>query len=171
MSLRRSASIEVSPGVVASYVHNSVKPGLGKIAVLVALKSEGDADKLAALGRQVAMHVAAANPQALSVDELDPAVVDKERDILSEQALASGKPPEIVEKMVEGRLRKFYEEVVLLNQVYVIDGESKVGKVVEAAAKDIGAPVELTGFVRFALGEGIERGEDDFASEVAQLAG
>jgi elongation factor Ts len=171
MSLRRTAALSVSPGVVASYVHNAVKPGLGKIAVLVALKSEGDAGKLGELGRQIAMHVAAASPQALKVEELDKTAVAKERDILSEQALASGKPPEIVEKMVEGRLRKFYEEVVLLDQVYVIDGESKVGKVVEAAAKDIGAPVEVTGFVRFALGEGIERGEGDFASEVAQLAG
>lgn len=171
MSLRRTAALNVEPGVVASYVHNSVSAGLGKIAVLVALKSDAPAEKLAELGRQIAMHVAAANPQALDVSDLDPTVVEKERNILSEQALASGKPAEIVDKMVEGRLRKFYEEVVLLNQVYVIDGESKVGKVVEAAAKDLGTPVEVTGFARFALGEGIERGEDDFASEVAQLAG
>lgn len=171
MSLRRTAVLNVSPGIIASYVHNAVKPGLGKIGVLVALKSEGDATKLNELGRQIAMHVAAASPRSLKVDDLDKALVDKERDFLSEQALASGKPAEIVEKMVEGRLRKFYEEVVLLDQIYVIDGESKVGKVVEAAAQDIGAPVEITGFVRYALGEGIDRGEDDFASEVAQLAG
>jgi len=171
MSLRRAAALAVSPGVVASYVHNAIADGLGKIGVLVALQSEADADKLTALGKQIAMHIAATAPRALSVDDLDPATVDKERDILKEQALASGKPAEIVDKMVEGRLRKFYEEVVLLNQTYVIDGESKVSKVLEQAGKDLGAPVEIAGFVRFQLGEGVERKEDDFAAEVAQLAG
>jgi elongation factor Ts len=171
MSLRRAAALVVSPGVVASYVHNAVAEGLGKIGVLVALQSEADPEALSALGRQIAMHVAAAAPRALSVDELDAETVDKERNILKEQALASGKPAEIVDKMVEGRLRKFYEEVVLLNQTYVIDGESKVSKVLEQAGKDLGAPVEIAGFVRFQLGEGVERKEDDFAAEVAQLAG
>ncbi len=171
MSLRRAAALAVSPGVVASYVHNAIADGLGKIGVLVALQSEADADKLTALGKQIAMHIAATAPRALSVDDLDPATVDKERDILKEQALASGKPAEIVDKMVEGRLRKFYEEVVLLNQTFVIDGESKVSKVLEQAGKDLGAPVEIAGFVRFQLGEGVERKEDDFAAEVAQLAG
>jgi len=171
MSLRRVESIEVSPGIVASYVHNSVQPMLGKIGVLVGLRSTGDAGRLAELGRQIAMHVAAANPKAVTVAELDQAEVEKERNILREQAAGSGKPAEIVEKMVEGRLRKFYEEVVLLNQTFVIDGESTVSKVLESAGKELGAPVEITGFVRFALGEGIERKEDDFASEVAQLAG
>jgi elongation factor Ts len=138
--------------------------------VLVALKSSGDKAKLAELGRQIAMHIAAANPQSVSVKTLDPAAVERERSVLSEQARGSGKPEEIIAKMVEGRLRKFYEEVVLLEQIFVIDGETKVGKVVEAAGKAAGAPIEITGFVRFALGEGIERNQGDFAAEVAQLA-
>ena len=171
MSLRRAAALKASPGVVASYIHNAAGEGIGKIGVLVALKSEGDAAKLGALGKQIAMHVAATGPQAVSVDELDPAVVEKERQILSEQAKDSGKPDDIIQKMVEGRIRKFYEEVVLLNQTYVIDGESKVSKVLEAAAADVGAPVEIEGFLRFQLGEGIEKKDDDFAAEVAQLAG
>ena len=171
MSLRRAAALTASPGVVASYIHNAAADGLGKIGVAVALKSEGDAAQLTALGRQIAMHVAATNPQAVSVDDLDPAVVDKERQILSEQAKDSGKPDDIIQKMVEGRIRKFYEEVVLLNQTYVIDGESKVSKVLEAAAGDVGAPVEIAGFLRFQLGEGIDKKDDDFAAEVAQLAG
>jgi elongation factor Ts len=171
MTLRRSAGLSVSPGLVASYVHNAVADGLGKIGVLVALRSTADADKLAELGKQLAMHVAATAPRAVTVDDLDAVTVDKERSILKEQALASGKPAEIVDKMVEGRLRKFYEEVVLLNQTYVIDGETKVSKVLEQAGKDLGAPVEIAGFVRFQLGEGVERKDDDFAAEVAQLAG
>lgn len=171
MTLRRAAVLEVSPGVIASYVHNAAAPGLGKIGVLVALKSGGDAEKLVAFGKQVAMHVAAVNPQALNRDDIDAAVLERERDILREQAKASGKPDEIVEKMVEGRLRKYYEEIVLLEQVYVIDTDLTVGKAVEAAAAEIGAPVEVTGFVRFALGDGVERAEDDFAGEVAALVG
>ena len=171
MSLRRSVGLAVSPGVVASYVHNQAAPGLGKIGVLVALASGGDAGKVAALGRQLAMHVAAANPRAVRVAELDPKLVDGERKILTEQAAGSGKPAEIVAKMVEGRLRKFYEEVVLLEQVYVIDPEKKVGQAIEAAAKEIGAPVEVTAIARFQLGEGIEKKESDFAAEVAAAAG
>ncbi len=171
MSLRRAAALKTEPGVVATYVHNATAAGLGKIGVLVALKSEGDAEQLNALGRQVAMHIAATNPQAVSIDDLDPAVVDKERQILTEQAKDSGKPDDIVQKMVDGRIRKFYEEVVLLQQTFVIDGESKVAKVLEAAAGDVGAPVEITGFLRFQLGEGIDKKDDDFAAEVAQLAG
>jgi elongation factor Ts len=170
MNLRRAAALSAEPGVVASYMHNAVDASLGKIGVLVALKSSGDKAKLAELGRQIAMHIAAANPQAVSVKTLDPAAVERERSVLSEQARASGKPEEIIAKMVEGRLRKFYEEVVLLEQIFVIDGETKVGKVVEAAGKAAGAPIEITGFVRFALGEGIERSQGDFAAEVAQLA-
>jgi len=170
MNLRRAAALSAEPGVVASYMHNAVDATLGKIGVLVALKSSGDKAKLAELGRQIAMHIAAANPQAVSVKTLDPASVERERSVLSEQARASGKPEEIIAKMVEGRLRKFYEEVVLLEQIFVIDGETKVGKVVEAAGKAAGAPIEITGFVRFALGEGIERSQGDFAAEVAQLA-
>ncbi|HEY7609486.1 MAG TPA: translation elongation factor Ts [Alphaproteobacteria bacterium] len=171
MSIRRAQMVSAAPGVVASYVHNQVSPGLGKIGVLVALKSGGDAGKAGALGRQLAMHVAAANPRAVRTAELDPKLVDNERKILTEQAAGSGKPAEIIAKMVEGRLRKFYEEVVLLEQVYVIDPEKKVGKVVEAAAKEIGAPVEVAAIARFQLGEGIEKRQDDFAAEVAAAAG
>ena len=171
MDVRRAAVLSVGKGVIASYVHSAVAPGTGRIGVLVALASEGDADKLGALGKQLAMHIAASDPQAVSTDQLDPAVVSRERKFLKEQAIASGKPPEIAEKMVEGRLRKFYEEIVLLEQTFVIDTDKKVGQAIEAAAGEIGAGVEVTGFVRFALGEGIERKEDDFAVEVAELAG
>jgi elongation factor Ts len=172
MSLRRAAALTVSTGVVASYVHNALAPGLGKIGVLVALESAAAPDKLLALGRQLAMHVAAANPQATEIADVDPAAVDRERNILAEQARASGKPEEIIAKMVEGRLRKFYEDVVLLEQTYVIDGESKVRAAVQIAAKELGAPVRVAGFVRYALGEGIERNKSDFAAEVAaQLGG
>jgi elongation factor Ts len=157
MGLRRMALLTAKPGVVAGYVHNALAPGLGKIGTLVALESSGDKAKLAALGKQLAMHVAAANPQALSIDSVDPAALERERAVLAEQAKASGKPEKVIAQMVEGRLRKFYEDVVLLEQVYVIDGESRVKAVVEQAAKEIGAPVTVTGFARMALGEGIER--------------
>jgi elongation factor Ts len=170
MNLRRAAALAVEPGIVASYMHNAIDANLGKIGVLVALKSSGDKAKLAELGRQIAMHVAAAHPQSVSIKTLDQAAIERERGVLSEQARASGKPEEIIAKMVEGRLRKFYEEVVLLEQIFVIDGETKVAKVVEAAGKAAGAPIEITGFVRIALGEGIERNQGDFAAEVAQLA-
>jgi elongation factor Ts len=171
MSIRRAAAVAVSPGIVASYVHNQAAPGLGKIGVLVALKSAGDQAKLAALGKHLAMHVAASNPRSIRTAELDPGLIDHERKILTEQAATSGKPADIIAKMVEGRLRKFYEEVVLLEQVYVIDPEKKVGKVIEAAAKEIGAPIEVAAIVRFQLGEGIEKKESDFAAEVAAAAG
>ena len=171
MDVRRAAVLSVGKGVIASYVHGAVAPGTGRIGVLVALESEGDADKLDALGKQLAMHIAASEPRAVSTDQLDPAVVTREREFLKEQAIASGKPPEIAEKMVEGRLRKFYEEIVLLEQTFVIDTDKKVGQAIEAAAGEIGAGVEVAGFVRFALGEGIERKEDDFVAEVAELAG
>lgn len=167
MNIRRAAEITATPGMVASYMHNAVAPGLGKIGVLVALKSDGDADKLLAFGKQIAMHVAASNPSSVSVEELDPSEVDRERMILSDQARASGKPENIIEKMVEGRLRKFYQEVVLLEQTFVIDNENTVGKALEIAAEDIGGAVEIVGFERFALGEGIEKEESDFAAEVA----
>ncbi|MEQ8967188.1 MAG: translation elongation factor Ts [Azospirillaceae bacterium] len=167
MNLRRVARLEVSQGAIAAYVHNAVSDGLGKIGVIVALESAADPDKLQALGKQIAMHVAAARPESVDVDSLDQTAVDRERQVLAEQARASGKPEEIIEKMVQGRLRKFYEEVVLLEQVYVIDGESRVKQVIEAAGKELGAPVTIAGFVRFTLGEGIEKQESDFASEVA----
>jgi len=161
MNLRRSAGLSVGKGVVAGYIHNKLADDLGKIGVLVALESDGDAAKLEALGKQIAMHVAAARPQWLSVDEVDATALDRERDVLSEQARASGKPEEIIAKMVEGRLRKYYEEVVLLEQVFVMDSEKKIAKVVEAAAADIGAPVKLSGFARFELGEGVEKAAEE----------
>lgn len=171
MNLRRVAKLTVSDGVVASYVHSALAPGLGKIGVLVALESTGDKAALAELGKQIAMHVAAARPEALDVADVSTANLERERAVLVEQARASGKPENIIEKMVEGRVRKYYEEVVLLEQLYVIDGETKIRKVVENAAKAVGAPVTLTGFVRFQLGEGIEKEQSDFAAEVAKMAG
>ena len=165
--LRRTAALSVDPGVVAGYIHNQAAPGLGKIGVLVALQSAGEAAALADLGKKLAMHVAAAAPSAIDKDGVDPALLDREREILADQARASGKPEEIVAKMVEGRLRKYYEEVCLLEQTYVIDGETKVAKVLEQAAKDLGGEVTVTGMVRFQLGEGIERAASDFAAEVA----
>jgi elongation factor Ts len=172
MTLRRAAGLSVTQGVVASYMHSSSAPGLGKIGCLVALESAADPAKLADLGKQIAMHVAAANPQFLDQSSVDSSSLDRERAVLTEQAAASGKPPEVIAKMVEGRIRKYYEEVCLLDQVFVIDGESRISKVVEKAGKDLGAPVALTGFVRFALGAGVEKEEKDFAAEVAaQLGG
>lgn len=165
--LRRSAALSVDQGVVAGYIHNQAAPGLGKIGVLVALKSAGDAAALADLGKKLAMHVAAAAPAAIDKDGVDPALLDREREILAEQARAAGKPEEIVAKMVEGRLRKYYEDVCLLEQTYVIDGETKVAKVLEQTAKDLGSEIAVTGMVRFLLGEGIERAASDFAAEVA----
>ena len=171
MSLRRTEALTVSSGVVAAYMHNSAAEGLGKIGVLVALESTGDTDALEALGKKIAMHVAATSPLALSVADLDPATVERERKILSEQALASGKPEAIVEKMVEGRIRKFYQESVLLDQTFVMDGERSVSKVIEDEGKALGAEIKMTGFARMALGEGIEKKEEDFAAEVAATLG
>jgi elongation factor Ts len=170
IGLRRATRLSVENGRVAGYIHNQVAPGMGKIGVLVALESTGDKAKLDELGRSLAMHVAAAQPEFLDVSSVDANALNREREVLADQARASGKPEEIVDKMVEGRLRKYYEEVVLLEQTYVIDGETKVGKFVEGAAGDVGAPVAIAGFVRFTLGEGVERKEDDFAEEVAKLA-
>ena len=168
--LRRAQRLAVTSGVVASYVHNSLAPGLGKIGVLVALESGAGGEALAGLGRQLAMHVAAANPLYLDIAAVPAAALERERAVLREQAQVSGKTEAIVERMVEGRLRKFYEESVLLEQVFVIDGESRVGKIVEAAAKDAGAPIRIAGFTRFVLGEGVEKPPTDFAAEVgAQL--
>jgi elongation factor Ts len=170
MNLRRISRIEVGSGVVASYVHNALAPNLGKIGVLVGLESTGDRGRLAELGRQIAMHIAAARPEAVNIEDVDSTSLDRERNVLADQARASGKPEEIIAKMVEGRLRKYYEEVVLLEQVYVIDGENKVRKVVETVAKEIGAPIKIVGFTRFVLGEGIEKEQSDFAAEVAAQA-
>jgi len=171
MNIRRIASLSVDKGVLASYVHNQLVPGLGKIAVLVALESEGGTDGLEEVGKQLAMHIAAARPQSIGRDDLDQEAVERERQVLIEQARESGRPDNIIEKMVEGRLRKFYEEVCLLEQTFVIDGETKVEKVVEDAGKAAGGAVKVTGFKLFVLGEGIEKKEEDFAAEVAAAAG
>lgn len=170
MTLRRGAYLGVKQGAVASYMHNALAPGLGKIGVIVALESAGDAEALKAFGKQVAMHIAAANPQAIDVASLDPALIERERAVLTEQAKESGKPEAVIEKMVDGRLRKFYEEVVLLSQAFVHDPETTVEKALAAAEKSAGAPIKITGFYRFALGEGIDRPEGDFAAEVAAAA-
>ena len=170
MALRRAQKVSVNSGAVATYVHNALTGGLGRIGVVIGLESNGDVGKLEELGKQLAMHIAAAHPISLSRDELDPALIEKERTVLSEQARESGKPENIIEKMVEGRLRKYYEEVCLLDQVFVIDGETRVSKVLENAAKDVGGPISVTGFARFQLGEGIEKDEGDFAAEVAATA-
>ncbi len=168
MTVRRSQTLSVSEGIVASYVHSPVTEGLGKIGVLVALESSGDSEKLQALGKQLAMHVAATSPLSATVEELDPEEVERERAVLIAEAKESGKPDEIIGKMVDGRIRKFYEEVVLESQVFVIDGETRISKVLENAAADVGAEVKLKGFVRFELGQGVDKGEEaDFAAEVA----
>jgi elongation factor Ts len=170
--LRRVKRLSVEQGVVFSYVHNALGAGIGKIGVLVTLASSAAVDQMAALGKQLAMHVAAANPVYLDIPSVPQAALDRERGVLREQALASGKPDAVVEKMVEGRLRRFYEEVVLLEQIFVIDQESKISKVVEQSSKAAGTPIRVASFARFALGEGIERPPSDFAAEVAaQLKG
>jgi len=170
-SLRRTALLEVGEGAVVPYVHNAVAPGLGKIGVLVALESAASADALQALGKQLAMHIAAANPQALDADSLSPALVERERGIALEKAKESGKPANIVEKMVDGAIAKFRKDNALLSQLFVIDNKTPVADVVAAAAKDAGTGIALKGFVRFQLGEGIEKKESDFAAEVAAAAG
>jgi elongation factor Ts len=170
MRVRRVASLSVSKGVVAGYVHNAIGPNLGKIGVLVALESAGDEAKLQALGKQIAMHVAAAFPKYLDRTTVDVTHLEKEKNFLRDQAKTSGKAPDIIEKMLEGRLRKFYEEVCLVDQLYIMDGEKTVAKILLDAEKDVGAPVKLAGYVRFQLGEGIEVAKEDFAAEVAKAA-
>jgi elongation factor Ts len=166
MLLRRAKVLHVQSGVVATYVHSALKPGLGKIGVLVAIEAPSEQAGLEVLGRQIGMHVAAARPDALDIDSVDPAALERERNVLREQAAASGKPEAIIEKMVDGRVRKYYEEVVLLEQVWVHDGESRVREVVKKAG------AKLAGFARFQLGEGVDRGpQGDFAAEVAAVAG
>src|SRR3954451_10566223 len=171
MSVRRATALAVSPGVVATYVHNTASPELGKIGVLVALKSTADQTKLAQLGRQIAMHVAAAAPLALTPEHLPQDAVEREREIQRDLARQSGKPKNVIEKMMEGRMRKYYEDTVLLAQKYLgpgSDGDVTVAKLVENASRDMGAPIELVGFVRYAVGEGIEKSSGDFADEVKQ---
>jgi elongation factor Ts len=171
MKLRRAQLIAVKDGVIGSYVHNSVKPGMGKLGVLVGVESTGDKGVLATLGKQLAMHIANTNPASVSSDDIDPAIVAKEREIYTEQAKETGKPADVIAKMVEGRVRKFFEEATLLAQTFVIDGESKVKDIVAKAEKEAGAPIKVTKFVRYALGEGIEKEESDFAAEVAKTSG
>jgi elongation factor Ts len=170
-ALRRSAVLQVSDGVVVSYVHNAVVPGLGKIGVLVALEGEGDKEALAALGKQLAMHIAAASPLALTGEELDPSLIERERAIASEKAAESGKPADIVAKMVEGAMAKFRKENALMSQLFVIDNKTRVEDVIAAEAKRTGSPISLNAYVRFQLGEGIEKKESDFAAEVAAVSG
>ncbi|RWE18861.1 MAG: elongation factor Ts, partial [Mesorhizobium sp.] len=167
MGFRRSAKLTVPHGVVATYVHNAVADGLGKLGVLVAIETTGNEHAANAFARQVAMHVAASNPVALTAEEVDPALVEREKAIFSDQARQSGKPEAIIEKMVEGRLRKFYEEVVLLKQAFVLNPDITVEKALKDAEKEIGAPAKITAYLRYALGEGIEKETTDFAAEVA----
>ncbi|TPK70387.1 elongation factor Ts [Mesorhizobium sp. B2-4-15] len=167
MGFRRSAKLTVPHGAVATYVHNAVADGLGKLGVLVAIETTGNEHAANAFGRQIAMHVAATNPMALTAEQIDPAAVEREKAIFSDQARQSGKPEAIIEKMVEGRLRKFYEEVVLLKQAFVLNPDITVEKALKDAEKEIGAPAKITAYLRFALGEGIEKEETDFAAEVA----
>ena len=170
MSVRRMEKLSVNDGAVVGYVHNAAAPNLGKIGVLVALESTGDKDKLKALGKQVAMHVAAAFPKYLNRDEVDASELEREKNIIREQALAEGKPADIVEKMLSGRIEKHFKEICLLDQTFVIDGETKISKLLENAAGDVGAPVELKAYARVQLGEGIEKEEEDFAAEVNKVA-
>ena len=171
MNLRRSAGISVEKGAVASYIHSATVDGLGKIGVVVGLETEGDASSLVEVGRKVAMHIAATNPLAATKEELDPEAVERERQVLTEQARESGKPDNVIEKMIEGRIRKFYQEVVLVEQAFVMDPDLTVGKFIENASKEAGAPVSLKGFAMLRLGEGIEKKEEDFAAEVAAATG
>ena len=175
MSVRRTAHAAVSDGVVAEYVHNKVADGLGKIGVLVAVESKGDKAALTGVGRQIAMHIAAASPAAVSSDQLEPALIERERSVYTEQAKASGKADDIIAKMVEGRLRKeFYQQVVLLQQTFLGaggDGKATVEQFLKESEKSAGAPIRIAGFVRYALGEGIEKKDEDFAAEVARAAG
>ncbi|MBL4589128.1 MAG: elongation factor Ts [Alphaproteobacteria bacterium] len=170
MSLRRMEKLSVSNGVVASYMHNAVADNLGKIGVLIALESDGDKEKLQELGRQIAMHVAAVKPECLDQASVDPVALERERNVLIEQARESGKPDNIIEKMIDGRMRKYYEEICLMDQAFIMDNENKISDVVANAAKELGTAVELRGYVRYALGEGIEKEEVDFAAEVAATA-
>ncbi len=171
MMLRRAARFDVAEGAIAAYVHNATAPDLGRIGVLVAVEGAGDQAALQELGRKIAMHVAATAPLSLSTDDLDPAAVERERAIFTEQALESGKPAAVVEKMVEGRIRKFFEEVVLLKQAFVMNPDQTIEQLVTEAGKTLGSPVKVQGFVRLALGEGVEKKQEDFAAEVAAVTG
>jgi elongation factor Ts len=171
MTLRRAATLSVPQGVVGSYIHNSVTDGLGKIGVIVALESSGKADELAALGRQIAMHIASANPQALDAASLDPAIVAREKDVLADKYKQQGKPANVIDKIVESGLKTFYKESTLLEQAFIFDDKKSVSQAVKESEGKVGGPVKIAGYVRYALGEGIEKQESDFAAEVAAAAG
>jgi len=172
MTLRRAAALSVSQGVVSSYIHNAVIDGAGKMGVIVALESAGKTDELAAIGRQLAMHVAAANPQALDPAGLDPEVVRREREVMADKYRQQGKPENMIEKIVENGLKTYYKEVCLLEQAYIHDEKGKsVAQAIKEAEGKVGAPIKITGFVRYALGEGIEKQTTDFAAEVAAASG
>jgi len=171
MTLRRAAAMSVTKGAIGAYVHNSVSDGLGKIGVLVALESHGKADELKALGRLIAMHIAASNPQAVDPSGLDPAVVAREKDVLADKFKAQGKPANVIDKIVESGLKTFYKEACLLEQAYVHDPAKNVAQALKEAEANVGGAIKITGFVRYGLGEGIEKQETDFAAEVAAAAG
>jgi elongation factor Ts len=171
MTLRRAGSLSVGKGAIGSYVHNSVSDGLGKIGVLVAIESTGKTDELVALGRQLAMHVASANPQALDQVSLDPSIVKREKDVLADKFRQQGKPENVIEKIVESGLKTFYKEVCLIEQPFVFDDKKSVAQALKEAEGKVGGPIKITGFVRYGLGEGIEKQETDFAAEVAAAAG
>lgn len=170
MNLRRINNMSVNEGVISSYMHNAVSEGLGKIGVLVALESTGDKDKLLDLGKKIAMHIAAVRPEALDINSVSSESLEREKQIFSDQARSSGKPESIIEKMVEGRIKKYYQEIVLLEQMFVMDNKSSISQVLIEAAKEIGAPVKISSFLRYELGEGIERTQSDFAAEVASMS-
>ncbi len=171
LTLRRVNGISVTDGVIASYVHNASATDMGSIAVLVALESKGDKGKLMEIGKQIAMHIAASRPQSLTKEGISQEIIQKEKDVFTEQSRASGKPDDIIAKMIDGRIRKFLEEIVLLDQVFVIDGKSKISDVVSNLAKELGTPVELKSYIRYEIGEGIEKEEKNFADEVAAAGG
>lgn len=171
MNIRRVEFLEVSEGILVSYVHNNVADGLGRLGVLVALESKAEKNNLLETGKQVAMHIAATSPKSLNVEDLDPQIVEREREVLIDQAMASGKPKEIAEKMVQGRMNKFYQEVVLNEQVFVVDGETKIKDLIKKLSSDINHDVKIKGFKILKLGDGIEVGESNFAADVAATAG
>ncbi len=171
LSLRRMQTLSVKDGVIASYIHNSSAENMGMISVLVALESSGDKTKLMEIGKQIAMHIAASRPQTLNKEAVSQAMIQREKDIFTEQSRASGKPDNIIEKMIEGRIRKFLEEIVLLDQIFVIDGKTKISDVIALLAKELGTSVELKSYIRFERGEGIEKEEKNFADEVAAVVG
>jgi elongation factor Ts len=171
MSLRRAAELSVGKGTVASYMHNSVADGLGKIGVIVAIESAGKAEGLAALGRMIAMHIAASSPQAIDAASLDPSLLAREKDVLADKFKAQGKPANVIEKIVESGLKTFFKEVCLLDQAYIHEPDKNVAQAIKEAEAKVGAPIKVAGFVRYALGEGIEKNETDFAAEVAAAAG